>query len=173
MIQQRNESIQGLFIDLLLVERPAQFIQGELVEGRTDTDIHDVRISVLGIKVALADKEVFSTPELHFIDISGPGEFADHPVHDSHGLFGLSQFLIRAGHLVQYLVVAIVHGVIVEQFLVKFNGLAGTYPFEIISAFGKSVRSRCHAGHLLPLGRPSFKVRLGLDVNRNMRRFLV
>ncbi len=96
MIEQRNESIQGVFIDLLLVECPAEFIQSELVERRTDTHIHDTLIGVLGIQIAPAHKKVFSTPKLNFIDISGPRVFADHPVHDRHGLLGLSQFLVRA-----------------------------------------------------------------------------
>ena len=81
-------------------------------------------------------KEVFSTPKLNFIDISGPRELADHPIHDLHGFLDLSQFLVRPGHLVQYLVVTLVRGIIVEQFRVKLDGLAGTRPFEIINAFG-------------------------------------
>ena len=96
VIQQRNESIQSLFIELLLVERPAQFIQSQIVVERTDTNIDDARIGIFGIQVAFVRKEVFRTPELHFIDVTGPGEFAHYAVHDLHGLPGPAKFLISA-----------------------------------------------------------------------------
>ena len=62
------------------------------------------------------------------------------------------------GHLVQYLIVTLVQGIIIEELLVERDCLAGARPFEIISTLDRPVSSRCLTDNRLPLGCPSFKV---------------
>ena len=130
-VEQGDEPVQGLLVKFLLVEGPAQFIQGQLVKGGTDADIHDGPVGVLGVEVFPVYEEVFGASELHLVEITGLGEVADEPVHDLHGLFDPPQLLVGAGHLVEHLVVALVLRIFSEQLLVERDGLERPRLFQV------------------------------------------
>ena len=166
-IQECNEPMQGILIELLLVEGPAELVQGELVVRRLDTPIHDALVGCFRIEITPADKEEFGPPEPHLVDVAGLREIADHPVHDPHGILCLPQFLVGTGHLVQDLVVPLVKGVFVQQLLVELDRLPSPCFFQLFSTgFGKPARFFSPGGKLRTLGRPFFEVRLRLGLGR-------
>ena len=113
----------GIFVQLLLVKRPAEFVQCHFKEGGARAQIHNAFIGILGIQVFPSGKKVFRTPELNFIDIARLGVLGCQLLHHDHGFFDPAQLRIGAGHLVKYLVVMGVHGILGQQFLIERYGL--------------------------------------------------
>ena len=108
MIQHGHEGIERFVVEHLLVERPAQFIQAQLIERRTRTQANDGTVSLFGIEKLSADEVVFAAPEMHFVNELRVGILTDEAVHDFHRLVGLTDFVVRTRHLVEHLVVAFV-----------------------------------------------------------------
>src|SRR6266436_1094640 len=71
VIEQGNILLQTLLVEFLLVERPPELIESELVELGGDAQADDARISALGVTVASAREEVLAPPELHFVEVGG------------------------------------------------------------------------------------------------------
>jgi hypothetical protein len=167
VIQKRDEQRQALLIELLLVEGPAELVQGELVERRTDAHIRDALVGCFRIEITLAGKEVFGPPELHLIEVAGMREIAHQQVHDRHGLFDLPQFLIATAQLVQDPVVPLVTRELVQQLFIQRYRLPSPRFFELIdTAFGKPARFLSLGGKLRTPDRPLFKIRLRLRLGR-------
>ncbi len=126
MIEHRHVPVQRLFVELLLVQRPAELVQGQLVVRRGAAHGDDRAVGALRIEVFLAHEVVFAAPEVHLVDVLRIGILGDQAVHDLHGLVGLADLVVGARHLVEHLVVALVIRVGLEDLPVRFDGLAGT-----------------------------------------------
>ena len=71
VVEQGNILSQGLLVEVLLVERPSEFIERELVELGGGSQFDDARIGALGVAEASAREEVLAAPELHFVEVRG------------------------------------------------------------------------------------------------------
>src|SRR5260370_35738520 len=71
VVEQGNILSQGLLVEVLLVERPSEFIERELVELGGDSQFDDARIGALGVAEASAREEGLAPPELHFVEVRG------------------------------------------------------------------------------------------------------
>ena len=67
VIEKTNEARQGLVQQHLLVERPAQFVEGELVVVRIAATADDGGIGGFRLDELLAGEEVFATSKLEFV----------------------------------------------------------------------------------------------------------
>jgi hypothetical protein len=106
--------VQGLLVEILLVERPPELVESELVV-RGLGPAGDRRIGVLGVAIFSAREEVLAAPELHFVEVLGIRIRADQALHGFHGLFGAAEFVVRPRHLIEDLVAVLVTGVLGEQ----------------------------------------------------------
>src|SRR5260221_3130334 len=86
VVEQGNILLQSLLVEFLLVERPSELVESELVELGSSSQFHDIRISALGVAVASAREEILAQPELHFVDLSGMWIRASHTLHRLDGL---------------------------------------------------------------------------------------
>ena len=142
VVEQREILVQGLLVKVLLVQRPAELVERELVVfgGRSDGD--DGRVGILGVTVFLAGEEVFGAAELDFIDVAGARIRGDELLHDFHGFSRAPEFVIRAGLLVQHLVAIGVVRILFEQRVVQFDGFERTRFLEIAANTFRHVESR-------------------------------
>src|SRR5215467_6305243 len=81
VVEQSNIFLQSLLIEFLLVERPSDLIESQLVELGSDSKFDDARIRALGVAVASACEEVLAPPELHFVEVRGMRIRADQAFH--------------------------------------------------------------------------------------------
>src|SRR5215471_11776560 len=119
VVEQSNILLQSLLVVLLLIERPSEFIESELVVlgGRAQAD--DARIGRLGVAEPSAREEVLAAPELHFVEVRGMRIRVDQAFHCLDGLFGAAEFVVRPSHLIEDLVTVLVTGVLGEQPIVE------------------------------------------------------
>ena len=71
VVEQGNILLQSLLVELLLVERPPELIESQLVVRGGGSQVDDARIGALGVAVASAREEVLAPPELHFVEVRG------------------------------------------------------------------------------------------------------
>src|SRR5215471_19888350 len=71
VIEQGNIPLQSLLVEFLLVERPSDLIESQLVELGSGSEFDYARIRALGVAVASACEEVLAPPELHFVEVRG------------------------------------------------------------------------------------------------------
>src|SRR5260370_39886310 len=69
VVEQGNILSQGLPVEVLLVERPSEFIEGELVELGGGSQVDDARIGAPGAAERSARGEVLAAPCLHFVRV--------------------------------------------------------------------------------------------------------
>src|SRR5207237_5790935 len=122
-VEQRQVLVQGLLIGLLLVKRPPELVESELVVWGGGAQADDRRIGALGIAIFSAREEVLATPELHFVGVLGTRILADQALDGFHGLIGAAEFVIRPRHLIEDLVAVPVAGVLGEQPIVESDRL--------------------------------------------------
>src|SRR2546429_6044796 len=91
--------LQGLLVEVLLVERPSELIESELVELGGVAQFDDARIGALGVAEASAREEVLAPPELHFVEVRGMRIRTNQALHCRDGLFGAAEFVVRPRHL--------------------------------------------------------------------------
>src|SRR6266705_6867956 len=104
VVEQRHVLLQGLLVKILLVERPPELVESELVILGVGAQAGDRRIGSLGIAIFSAGEEVLAPPELHFGGMLGLWIRPDQALHGRHGLFGPAQLLVRPRHLIEDLV---------------------------------------------------------------------
>src|SRR2546429_5122501 len=92
--------LQGLLVEVLLVERPSELIESELVELGGVAQFDDARIGALGVAEASAREEVLAPPELHFVEVRGMRIRTNQALHSRDGLFGAAEFVVRPRHLI-------------------------------------------------------------------------
>src|SRR5437899_1160098 len=127
VVEQGNILLQSVLVEFLLVERPSELIESELVKLGGGAHADDARIGALGVAVASAREEVLAPPELHFVEVRGMRIRADQALHCLDGLFGAAEFVVRPRHLIEDLVAVLVTGVFGEQPIVKSNCLEWTF----------------------------------------------
>src|SRR5262249_47736111 len=88
VVEQGDVLLQGLLVELLLVERPPELVESELVVGGGGAQFDDSRIGGLGVAEASAGEEVFAPPELHFVEVLGMRILADQAFHGRDSFFG-------------------------------------------------------------------------------------
>src|SRR5207302_8331006 len=69
VIEQGDVLLQGLLVELLLVERPPELVERQLVELGGRAPGGDPGIGALGVAVASAREEVLAPPELHLVEV--------------------------------------------------------------------------------------------------------
>src|SRR5205807_4444650 len=119
--------LQGLLVEVLLVERPSELIESELVEREGVAQFDDARIGALGVAEASAREEVLAPPELHFVEVGGMRIRANQALHCLDGLFGAAELVVRPRHLIEDLVAVLVTGVFGEQPIVESDRLQWTF----------------------------------------------
>jgi hypothetical protein len=118
VVQERHEPVQGFLVEVLLVERPAQLVQSQLVELRAGTDGDHGRVGLFGLQILLPHEEVLGAAEVHLVSVVRVAVVVDEPVHDLHGLVRLAKLVVGPRHLVENLIVALVVRVAVEDLLI-------------------------------------------------------
>src|SRR5207245_10206434 len=71
VIEQGNILLQSLLVEFLLVERPSELIESELMVLGGGSQFDDARIGAFRVAVAPARAEVLARPELHFVELGG------------------------------------------------------------------------------------------------------
>src|SRR3989441_4076330 len=126
VVEQGNILLQSVLVEVLLVERPSELIESELVKLGGGAQADDARIGALGVAVASAREEVLAPPELHFVEVRGMRIRADQALHCLDGLFGAAELVVRPRHLIEDLVAVLVTGVLGEQPIVESDRLEWT-----------------------------------------------
>src|SRR5712664_104159 len=126
VVEQGNILLHGLLVEVLLVERPSELIESELVKLGGGAQADDARIGALGVAVASAREEVLAPPELHFVEVRGMRIRADYALHGLDGLVGAAELVVRPRHLIEDLVAVLVIGVFGEQPIVESDRLEWT-----------------------------------------------
>ncbi len=126
VVEQRHVLLQGLFVQILLVERPPELVEAEFVVRRAGAQAGDRRIGSLGIAIFSAGEEVLAPPELHFGGMLGMWIRPDQALHGGHGLFGPAQLLVRPRHLIEDLVAVLVTWIVLEQPFIEGDRLERT-----------------------------------------------
>ena len=93
VIEQRDVLIERLFVELLLVEGPAELVEGELVELRHGTARGDGAVRLFGVEVATAREEILGAAKLNFVDVARPGVRGDQLVDHLDGAVGLAELV--------------------------------------------------------------------------------
>src|SRR5262252_7993519 len=127
VVEQGHILLQSLLVEFLLVERPSELIESELVELGGGAQADDARIGALGVAVPSAREEVLAPPELHFVEVRGMGIRADQALHCLDGLFGAAELVVRPRHLIEDLIAVLVAGVLGEQPIVESDRLEWTF----------------------------------------------
>ena len=70
VVEQREVLVQGLLVEVLLVQRPAELVERELVVFGRRSDGDDGRVGSLGVTEFLVGEEVLGAAELDFIDVA-------------------------------------------------------------------------------------------------------
>ena len=135
IIEHRHEVVERFLVEVLLVKRPALLVARQLVVGRRLTHSDHCTVCVLSVDIFLADEEVLATAEVHFVHVARMRVFTHQAIHDFHGLVRFANLIVRARHLVQDLVVALVVRVGFENFLVGRDRLprSGRHSLRIIA----------------------------------------
>ena len=123
VVEQRHVFLQGLVVEILLVERPAELVESELVVLAVGAQADDRGIGVLGIAIFPAREVELAAPVLHFVVVHGMRIRPDQALHRRHGLFGPTQLVVRPRHLIEDLVAVLVARVILEQLLIEGDRL--------------------------------------------------
>ena len=76
VVEKRDELVERLFVEILLVERPAELVQGELVVLGAGARLGDRRVALLGLQPLLPREEVLRPSELNLVDVLGVGVVA-------------------------------------------------------------------------------------------------
>ncbi len=163
VIEQRHEPMLRLVVEILLVERPAELVERELVVRGVGTEPDDRRVGRFGLAEFPAREVELATPVLHLVVVSRMRIRGDEALHRLHGFFGPPQLVVRARLLVQHLVVVLVGRILGEQPVVQRDGLErggrvrrlrtgrrrqarrrGRARFELLLGLGgRAARSRC------------------------------
>src|SRR6266567_1944398 len=156
--------MQSVLIEFLLVERPPDLIERELVVRGLGTQVDDRRIGVLGIAVFSARKEVLTPTELHLVVVLGMRIRADQLLHGFHGLISAAEFVVGSRHLIENLIAVLVTGILGEQPLIESDCLDGTFGSSLSAhhprqgsvgvAACENGAFRCCAPLKLPIGFP-------------------
>ena len=163
IIEHRHVLVQRLFVELLLVERPAELVQPQLVVGRGASHGDDRAVRALRVHVFLAHEVVLAAAEVHLVDVPGVGILGDQAIHDLHGFVGLPDLVVGARHLVQDLVVALVIRVGLEDLAIRLDGFARTGRDGFAAGTREQVVVRRHiAQEVLSLRCALFEFTLGL-----------
>ena len=126
VVEQGHVLVQGLLVELLLVERPPELVERELVVRGGGAQADDRRIGALGVEVASAREEVLAPPELHFVVVLGMRIRAYQALHRFHGLIGAAEFVVRPRLLIEDLVSVLVIRVLGQQPVIESDRLEGT-----------------------------------------------
>src|SRR5215470_61633 len=157
VVEQGNILLQSLLVEFLLVERPSELIDSELVVLGGGAQADDARIGALGVAVTSAREEVLAPPELHFVEVRGMRIRADQALHCLDGLFSAAELVVSPSHLIEDLVAVLVTGVLGEQPIVESDRLERTVGTCVTGrrvAARQESRLRCRAPLEILIGLP-------------------
>ena len=165
VVEQRDVAVQRLVVHLLLVERPAELVERELVVLGHRAHLDDRLVRAFGVAKLLAREEVLGAAEVHFVEILRARISSGQLLHDLHRFDGASQLVVSARLLVQHLVVVLVGRILLEQAVVELDGFERTGAFQVVlHAFGQlALQHVLHGGDALLLGSARFELLLGAD----------
>src|SRR5437867_12140977 len=127
VVEQGNILLKSLLVEFLLVERPSELIESELMVLGGGSQFDDARISAFRVAVAPAREEVLAPPELHFVAVGGMWIRANQAHHALDNLFGAAELVVRPRHLIEDLVAVLVTGVFGEQPVIESDRLQWTF----------------------------------------------
>ena len=153
VVEQREVLVQRLFVELLLVQRPAELVERQFVERRRAAHRDHGFVGRFCVRVLAPHEEVLAAAEIHFVDVFRLRVLGDQPVDDVLRVVGRAELVVSARHLVQHLVVALVPRVVVEDLLVRLDRLqrpaqidVGAFRqlrlIEVVGAAMETARSR-------------------------------
>ena len=139
-VEQLEEWLQAVLVPRELELRPAQLVQGLLVETGFVTVFDDLPVSQLGIVVTLAEKQHFAAAELDLVDQGRRGILGHEFVQHLQCVIRAPADLVRPRELVQHRVIAAVAGIRLQQALVKTDGIVVAGLLEAVDVFGQLCR---------------------------------
>src|SRR6202021_1652736 len=123
VVEECEEAGQSLLVELLLVQRPSQLVERELVVPRAAPAVGNCRVRSLRLTIFLCDEKALRAPELHLVREARARIFTDQLLHDSQGLLALPQLVVGARLLVEHLVTERVLRILREQLVVQLDRL--------------------------------------------------
>ena len=108
VVEQRDVLVQRLLVEFLLVERPAELVEREFVEGRDSAVPGDCSVGLLGVEIAAAREEVLGAAELHLVDMTRVRIQSDQLLGHGDRLVRTPELVVRARLLVEHPVVVLV-----------------------------------------------------------------
>ena len=108
VVEQRDVLVESVVVKLLLVERPAELVQGQLVVFRGRSPPGDGRIGLLRSEELLTREELLGSSELHLVRVSRRRVRFEQSFDDRYGFVGPSQLVVRASLLIKDRVVVLV-----------------------------------------------------------------
>ena len=169
VVEERDELVERLFVEILLVVGPAELVQGELVVLGASSRLGDRRVALLGLEPLLPGEEVLRPPELNLVDVLGVGVVGDQPLHDRDGLVDAPDLVECARLLVKHRVVVRVVRIVGQDLVVELDGIDRPRQRRLPSAGqieGSAPVLRPEPGRS---GGASFEVRVGLGARRRSR----
>jgi hypothetical protein len=132
VVEQRDVPMQRLVVHFLLVERPAELVERELVVLGDRAHLDDRLVRALGIAILLAREEVLGAAEMDFVEILRTRIGGDELLHHLHRLDRAPELVVRTRLLVQHLVVVLGRRVLLQQAVVELDRFERTRPCEIV-----------------------------------------
>ncbi len=123
VVEQRDVLVQRLFVQLLLVERPAELVERELVEPGRGAALCDRAVGFFGVDVAASREEVLRAPKPNLIYAARVRVLGDQSFGYGDRLVGSAELVEGARLLVEHPVVVLVVRIGVEDAVVERDRL--------------------------------------------------
>ena len=126
VVEEREVPLQSLLVELLLVQRPSQLVERELVVLGAGPAVRDRRIRALRVPIFPRNEEMLGAAELHLVSEARVRILAAQLLHDFQRRLGLPELVIGARLLIEHLIAEGVLGVLGQELVVQLDRLQGT-----------------------------------------------
>ena len=134
VIEHRDIVVQSLFVEILFVQGPPQFVPGQFVVIRARTHSNDRSISVFRVEILFPDEVILTASKINFIQIFRVRVFGDQPVHYRHRFVGLTNLIVCPRHLVEHLIVTLIVRIGFENLPVRLDRFARSRGWRFVPA---------------------------------------
>ena len=117
--------------------RPAELVQGLLIESRPGAVLDDILVCHLGIVVVLAQEQHLAAPKLHLVEDGRVGIARHQLIQHIQGFVRIAADFIRTRQLVEHRIVTTVIGIGLQQLLVHFGGAVETAGIDRLDILGQ------------------------------------
>jgi len=163
VVEESEVARQSLLVELRLVQRPSQLVEGELVVLRARPAVDDRRVGALRLPIFPRHEEMLGAAELHLVCVSRARIFAGQLLHDFQRRLCLPELVIGARLLIEHLVAEGVLRVLRQQLVVQLDRLEGPGALAIGIHAGRqrqrrdTIRRRDHRRRRCPLLEVPFR----------------